>query len=235
MKDASANEAGKREVGLRAAALIKSTQRVGLGTGSTAAFFIQELGRRVREEGLNISCVATSFSSAELGRASGLTILPLESFDELDISVDGADEIDPHLFLIKGGGAAHTREKIVHAMSRRFIVIADSTKRVQRLGDSFAVPVECVPSSVRFVLRRLREIGSSAEIRMAKNGKDGPVVTDNGNLVIDARMNLDDPKEREAEINCIPGVLENGIFARVHPNEALIAEDSGIDAIMLPY
>lgn len=231
MKQSDANQELKQVVGVRAAKYVENGNVVGLGTGSTAAFFVQELGRRQAQEGLRITCVATSFSSSVLASQNGLTVLPLESFDSLDISVDGADEIDPSLNLIKGGGAAHTREKLVHAMSRRFIVIADDSKRSSRLGTRFRVPVECIPSSVKFVQRRIVEMGAQCELRMARAGKDGPIVTDNGNLVIDVSMEISDPLLIEQELNCIPGVLENGIFARHRPDLALIAGPGGIEEI----
>lgn len=224
MKDASANQDQKRSVAVRAAALVVNGQTVGLGTGSTAAFFIEDLGRRVREEKLSLKCVVTSFSSSVLAREHGLSIFPLDDFDSLDISVDGADEIDSSMCLIKGGGAAHTREKLVHAMSKRFVVIADASKRVSKLGEKFPVPVECIPPSVRFVERKLRELGGKPSIRLAKGGKDGPVVTDNGNLIVDSLLDLSNPEKMEREINSIPGVLDNGIFAIIKPSEAFIAE-----------
>lgn len=233
MKQSDANTDLKQAVGVRAAGYVQPGQIVGLGTGSTAAFFIQELGRRQAMDGLRITCVATSFSSSVLARQSGLVVLPLESFDHIDISVDGADEIDPGLNLIKGGGAAHTREKLVHAMSSRFIVIADDSKRSSRLGEKFRVPVECIPSSVNFVQRRLLEMGAQCELRMARTGKDGPVVTDNGNLVVDVTIAIPDPLAMETELNSIPGVLENGIFARNRPHLALIAGASGLEEIPL--
>ncbi len=234
MKSADSNPDQKKAAALRAASYVKDGMKVGLGTGSTAAFFIEELGRRVREEGLKIICTSTSFSSAVLAEKSGLSVLPLDQFDDLDISVDGADEIDPHMYLIKGGGAAHTREKLVHAMSRRFVVIADASKRVKQLGEKFAVPVECIPPSLKFVLRRLTMMGAVCEIRMSKSGKDGPIVTDNGNLIIDAKMQIADPSALELAINAIPGVLDNGIFASVRPSQAVIAEANGLDEITLP-
>ena len=235
MKQADANQDLKKAAGIRAASFVQSGMRVGLGTGSTAAFLIEELGRRKREENLQIVCTATSFSSQVLGEKAGLTVLPIDQFDDLDISIDGADEIDPRLYLIKGGGAAHTREKLVHAMSRRFVVIADSSKRVQKLGVKFAVPVEVIPCSARYAMRRLMALGAThCEIRMSKSGKDGPVVTDNGNFILDSTMDLADPISMETAINCIPGVLENGIFASVRPVQAVIAEAGGLDEITLP-
>lgn len=230
MKNAAANAGLKQAAAERAVALIRSGESVGLGTGSTAAFAIAELGRRVREEGLSVRTTATSLQSMRLAREAGLPALPTESFAYLDISVDGADEIDPDLCLIKGGGAAHTREKIVHAMARRFIVVADESKLVSRLGETFAVPVEVLLPALAFVERQLIALGATSVSLRAAAGKDGPVVTDNGNVVLDARFEIGDPEELERAITLIPGVLENGIFASqlVRPSHALIAGSDGI-------
>ncbi|MCB1322229.1 MAG: ribose 5-phosphate isomerase A, partial [Leptospiraceae bacterium] len=133
MKDLNANNQAKQAAGIAAAREVQSGWTVGLGTGSTAAFAIQELGRLVREQQLRIECVATSFQARMLALDCGLPIVPTDAVSRLNISIDGADEIDPELNLIKGGGAAHTREKIVHAMSDRFIVVADPSKIVSRL------------------------------------------------------------------------------------------------------
>ncbi|MBX7058119.1 MAG: ribose-5-phosphate isomerase RpiA [Leptospirales bacterium] len=230
MKDASANAEGKRAAGLAAAALVENGQWVGLGTGSTAAFAISELGRRVQEEGLQIQCVATSLQSRNLALESGLRVMPLDRVARIDLSIDGADEIDPQLNLIKGGGAAHTIEKLVHSMADRFIVVADPSKLSPRLGDRFAVPVEALPSACAFVIRRLEQLGA-AEIKLRHgSGKDGPVITDNGNLVLDARFQIEDPLQLERSIKSIPGVVESGIFAARKPRsgDCLIGEEGGV-------
>ena len=230
MKDTGANQEKKKAAALKAAERILSGQRVGLGTGSTAAFFIEELGRRVREEGLQIECVATSYSSQERALRLGLPVLPLEKFSKLDISVDGADEIDPHLNLIKGGGGAMAMEKLVQDMSDHFIVVADESKLTDRLGSTFSVPVEIIRPATSFVERRLRELGSSeVNLRLARQ-KDGPVVTENGNFILDARFGISDPMLLEDKINQIPGVLENGIFSisRNPSRLALIANETGV-------
>ncbi len=230
MKDAAANAALKERAALRAASLVRSGETVGLGTGSTAAFVIRELGRRVREEGLSIRTTATSSQSHRIARESGLAVETPDAFDVLDLSIDGADEIDPDLCLIKGGGAAHTREKIVHAMSRRFLVVADDTKLVARLGASFAVPVEVLLPALAYVEKELLQLGATEVKLRAATRKDGPVITDNGNVVLDARFHVTDPEELERAVTLIPGVVENGIFARpqVRPQSALIAAADGI-------
>ncbi len=233
MKDTSANPGPKKLAGVGAAALVQSGMIVGLGTGSTAAFAIQELGRRVKEEGLLIKCTATSIGSMLLAHRAGLTMLPLSLIDHIDISIDGADEIDPKLNLIKGGGAAHTVEKLVHAMSERFVVVADASKRVTRLGEKFLVPVEVIPSAVSYITRALAKAGArESAVRMAVK-KDGPVITENGNLVVDARFEIADPAELETRLNSIPGVLDNGIFSRVsvRVSEALIATETSVEKV----
>lgn len=233
MKDVSANQGPKKLAGVQAATLVQGGMTVGLGTGSTAAFAIQELGRRVKEEGLVIRCTATSIGSMLLAKNAGLNVFPLSLIDHIDISIDGADEIDPSLNLIKGGGAAHTVEKLVHAMSDRFVVVADASKRVARLGDKFLVPVEVIPSAVSFVTGALARAGArESAVRMAVK-KDGPVITENGNLVVDARFEIRDPAELEAKLNTIPGVLDNGIFSRVsvRVSEALIATETAVEKV----
>ncbi len=235
MKNTRSMTEYKREAGTRAAALVTSGQRVGLGTGSTAAFAIEELGRRVRDEDLSIQCVATSFQSTILARQNGLPVYPALMFDELDISIDGADEIDPGLTLIKGGGGAHTMEKIVHAMSRRFVVVADDSKRVDRLGISFPIPIEVIPASVNLVEKRLYRMNArDVVIRMGEK-KDGPIVSDNGNFIVDAFFEIEDAEDLEKEINGIPGVVENGIFSHlsVRVERAIIAGPHGLEEIVL--
>ena len=230
MKDTSAMPELKKAAALQAAALVKSGQKVGLGTGSTAAFAIEELGRRRREEGLQIECVATSFQSMVLARQAGLPLLLTQNISELDLSIDGADEIDPRLCLIKGGGGAHTQEKLVHAMSANFIVVADHTKQKSRLGESFAVPVEILADALEFAGKKLLELGAREVNLRSAVKKDGPVITDNGHLILDARFDIDNPSKLEKEIDLIPGVLENGIFADdlVRPHLAYIAAPEGV-------
>ena len=212
-------EQAKKKAALAAIALVKNGQSVGLGTGSTAAFAIEELGRRVKEEQLKLRCVASSYDSAFLATEAGLSCVPLENISELDISIDGADEIDPQFYLLKGGGASHTREKLMHAMSKRFVLIADSSKKVKVLGQNFPVPVEILPSAQAFVCKKITELGAQ-KIQLRKGqGKRGPLFTDNGNWILDAHFELTEPLALEVKINEIPGVLENGIFAKIRPQK----------------
>lgn len=224
MKDLNANADGKRKAGEEAARRVKSGMKVGLGTGSTTAFAIRELGRRAREQGLQIECCATSFQSQNLALECGLRPMPVEYFDGLDVSIDGADEVDSQMRLIKGGGAAHAREKIVHALAEQFICIIDPSKLVARLGQGFLVPVEVIPAARKLAERELARLGAGESILRMAVKKDGPVITDNGNIVLDVRFPVFDPDALEKEINAIPGVLENGIFARFRPVEVIVGD-----------
>ena len=205
----------KQRVALEAARLVPDGAVVALGTGSTAAFAIEELGRRIRAEGLAIRGIPTSYQAAMLARQFGIPLTTLDDVDHLDIAIDGADEVDPYKNLIKGGGAAHTREKIIDSLAEVFVVVVDASKLVRHLGETFPVPVEVLPLAIAPVLRRLTAMGGEPVVRMGVR-KDGPVITDQGNLVVDVRFQtIPDPKGLEAALNNIPGVVENGIFTGV--------------------
>lgn len=203
----------KQEVGKAAANLVKSNSIVGLGTGSTTAYTIQFLGDRLKSGELkDILGIPTSFQAEVLAKQYGITLTSLDAVDHIDIAIDGADEVDPQKNLIKGGGAAHTREKIVDYLANQFIVVVDSSKLVDRLGSSFAVPVEVIPMAIAPVMRAIEKLGGKPELRMGVK-KAGPVITDQGNMVVDVRFDtIDQPVELEKTLNNIPGVLENGIF-----------------------
>jgi ribose 5-phosphate isomerase A len=203
----------KERVALEAAKMVTDGAIVGLGTGSTATLAIAELGRRVREEGLEIIGIPTSYQAAMLARTNGITTRTLDDVSRIDIAIDGADEVDPHKNLIKGRGAAHTREKIVDSWAELFVVVVDDSKLVKHLGEKFPVPVEVLPFAVHPVMKKLQAMGGNPELRMGVK-KDGPVITDQGNMIIDVRFPvIKDPKGLERELNGIPGVIENGIFA----------------------
>jgi ribose 5-phosphate isomerase A len=212
MKNADSNKELKRLVGAAAAGLIRDGMIVGIGTGSTVAFLIEDLGRRVREENLKITGVPTSFQSKILCRTYNIPTLDPQDCAELDLAIDGADEVDPALNAIKGGGAAHTREKIVAAMAGEFVIIVDQSKLVSRLNSSFPVPVEVIPAALKFVTARLEEMGGQSQLRMGLR-KDGPVVTDNGQLVLDVQFGSDaDLRAIDHELHQTPGVVETGLF-----------------------
>lgn len=206
----------KQEVGRAAANRVKSDSIVGLGSGSTAAYAIEYIGDRLAKgEIKNVVGVPTSFQSEVLAKEFNIPLVTLDAIDHIDVAIDGADEVDPDKNLIKGGGAAHTREKVVDALANEFIVVVDEGKLVDKLGSTFLLPVEVIPMAVAPVMRSLAKLGGKPELRMATK-KAGPVVTDQGNLVIDVKFDhIKNPGEMEKEINNLPGVLENGIFVGV--------------------
>jgi ribose 5-phosphate isomerase A len=206
----------KQEVGKAAAARVKSGSIVGLGTGSTTAYAIQFLGDRLKSgEIKDIQGIPTSFQAEVLAKQYGIPLTTLDATDRIDIAIDGADEVDPQKNLIKGGGAAHTREKIVDSLAEVFIVVVDSSKLVDRLGSTFLLPVEVLPMAIAPVTRAIEKLGGKPELRMGIR-KAGPVITDQGNMVIDVKFDrIDDPAGLEKTLNNIPGVLENGLFVGV--------------------
>jgi ribose 5-phosphate isomerase A len=206
----------KQEVGKAAAALVKSGTIVGLGTGSTTAYAIEYIGDRLKSgEIKDIVGIPTSFQAEVLAKKYGIPLTTLDAVEHIDIAIDGADEVDPQKNLIKGGGAAHTREKVVDSLANQFVVVVDSGKLVDKLGSSFLLPVEVIPMALAPVTRAIEKLGGKPELRMGVK-KAGPVVTDQGNLVIDVKFDLiDNPTELEKTLNNIPGVLENGLFVGV--------------------
>lgn len=209
---------------------VESGMILGLGSGSTAALFIEELGRRMRAGELaDIAGVPTSFQAAQLAQEYGIPQISLNEIGHIDLAVDGADEVDPHRNLIKGGGACHTREKLVDSRARTFLVVVDATKLSPVLGSTFPLPVEVLPEAYRQVMDALRDLGAVPELRMAVR-KAGPVVTDQGNLVVDARFTaIEEPGEMERTINAIPGVLDNGLFVGM-ADEVLVGYVEGDEA-----
>ncbi len=213
MKVASANQDDKKAAGESAASLVKDGMVVGLGTGSTVAWTIIRLGQRVREEGLRILGVPTSYQSESLAIESGITLTTLQQHPVLDLAIDGADQVDKNLFAIKGGGAAHTREKVVSCSAERFIVAIDGSKYVNKM--SHPVPVEILPFAFKLVERKIVRIGGLPVLRQAKM-KDGPVITDNGNFVIDVDFGLiESPADIADKLSIIPGIVEHGIFGNI--------------------
>ena len=208
-------EVAKRLSGREAAKLVKDGAVVGLGTGSTAAHAIEELGRRIREEGLRILGIPTSYQALDLARRNAIPVRTLDDVDRVDISIDGADEVDPEKNLNNGGGAAHTQEKIIDSLADFFVTVVDDSKLVNRLGEKYPIPVEVIPMALAPVMRRLQAIGGNPVLRTAVK-KDGPVITDQGNFVVDVRFPLiEDPQGLESTLNNIPGVVENGLFIKL--------------------
>jgi len=214
----------KQEVGKAAAERVQSGTIVGLGTGSTTAYAIQYIGDRIKKGDLkDIKGIPTSFQAEVLAKEHGIPLTSLDAVDHIDVAIDGADEVDPQKNLIKGGGAAHTREKVVDSLAAQFIVVVDSGKLVERLGSTFKLPVEVIPMAYVPVMRAIEKLGGKPELRMGVK-KAGPVVTDQGNMVIDVTFDsIDNPSKLEKTINNIPGVLENGLFVGV-ANVVLVGE-----------
>jgi ribose 5-phosphate isomerase A len=218
----------KQRAGFRAAEFVEDGMRVGLGTGTTARWLVERLGERVRE-GLRVRCVPTSRRTEEQARALGMTLVTLGEAGELDIAIDGADEIGPGLALIKGGGGALLREKLVASAARRFVVIADASKRVEVLG-RFPLPVEVVQFGWELTARRVAVVtGVEPLLRRDTNG--GPFVTDNGNFILDCRCGaIQDPAQMERELKSLAGVVESGLFVRM-ADTAVLADEGGVQVI----
>ena len=217
----------KKRVGEAVAQMVEDGMRLGVGTGSTAAFAIAALAERMRREGLRLMGVPTSFASERLMREQGIPVTTLDETPDLDLAFDGADEFDADLNLIKGRGAAQTREKIVAAQARRFVVLVDASKRVARLGQKMPVPVEVLPMAVTPVEKKLRALGLDPHLRMGQR-KDGPVITDQGLWVLDAHApdGLADPPALAAALDAMPGVLDHGLFLGM-ATDVLVGEPDG--------
>ncbi|ELY55116.1 ribose-5-phosphate isomerase RpiA [Natronolimnohabitans innermongolicus] len=231
MKTAGGSDAAKRRAGERAADEVADGAVVGLGTGSTTAHAIRALGRAV-DDGLTIRGVPTSFQSRQLALEVGIPLTTLDAVETVDIAIDGADQVadDPesagHGALIKGGGAAHTREKVVDAAADRFVVVADPSKLAATLER--AVPIEVIPDAHTVVADRVRDLGGEPTLREA-GAKDGPVVTDNGNLVLDCEFGaIDDPGDLATRLSRLPGVLEHGLFVDL-ADVTYVGTESGVE------
>jgi ribose 5-phosphate isomerase A len=201
----------KEVAGREAAGLVEDGMRVGLGTGSTVHFTIVRLAERIREEGLGLRCVPTSVDTEQKARALGIPLVGLDEVEELDLTIDGADEIDARFDMIKGGGGALLREKVVASISCREAIVVGEGKVVTRLGTTFPLPVEVVPFALASVARALSRLGCAPSPRLAA-GK--PRMTDNGNAILDCRFEqgIPDAAELERRIDSIPGVVESGLF-----------------------
>jgi ribose 5-phosphate isomerase A len=223
------SERSKRSAAASALALVENGMRLGLGTGSTARHFVDLLGARVAA-GLDVVCVPTSEATAAQARGLGIPLATLDEIPELDLTIDGADEIDPSLDLIKGGGAALLREKIVAFASRRMVVIADSSKTVPRLG-RFPLPVEVNAFGLLATTRAVAEAwgdpdGTDTRLRLRPDGK--PLVTDGGHLILDLHCGaIPDARALGAALHAIPGVVEHGLFLGLCA-EAHVAAEHGV-------
>lgn len=204
---------------------VKDGMNVGLGTGSTAYYAIMRIARLVKEDGFDLTCVATSIQSENLAREAGIRVVGLEDVDKLDVTIDGADEIDPRMNLVKGLGGALLREKIVAAATVTEIIVADSSKLVDKLGTKAPLPVEVLRFGHEHTAFALRRQGCEPALRM-KGGE--PFVTDGGNYIYDCRFpdGIPNPYFLESRIDVIPGVVENGLFLNT-AFEALVCDPDG--------
>jgi len=217
----------KQLVAVAAAAQVRDGMLVGLGTGSTANFFIEELARRRAEEGLRVTAVSSSIVSALKAQALGLPLVALEHLERIDLYVDGADEVTPDLTLLKGRGYDLVREKLLARAAGRFLVLADPSKRVQRIGERFPVPVEVMPFAWALVKHRLENLGGTGGLRPNAAG-DGLAVTSHGSLVLDMAFGPEwDSWALDEALNATPGVVEHGIFQSL-ASAVLIALDGQV-------
>lgn len=225
-------ERAKKNAALEAVKHVEGGFTVGLGSGSTAAFAIEEIGRRIKHRDLKVLGVPTSYQAFMLAVKHGIPVTTLEEHPVLDVTIDGADQVDRELNLIKGMGGALTREKIVACATKQNIIIADETKRVKVLGENdHPVPVEVLPVASTQVMCRLRKLGGKPVLREAR-GKVGPVITDNGNLIFDVGFGLIlKPAELTREVKAISGVVETGLFIGL-ANVVYIGKRSGTEKLI---
>jgi ribose 5-phosphate isomerase A len=227
MKTSGGTDDQKRRAGERAAEEVDDGDVVGLGTGSTAAYAIRTIGEAV-EAGLNVRGIPTSFDSRRLAREAGIPVRSLDEVDRIDLAIDGADRVDRDRAAIKGGGAAHAREKVVDAAADRFVVVADPSKVVDTL--SHPVPLEVLPDAYAAVEREVATLGGEPSLRRA-DAKDGPVVTDNGNLVLDCDFGrIDEPGGLARRLSELPGVVEHGLFVDL-VDTVYVGTDDGVDRL----
>ncbi|GAB3032204.1 ribose-5-phosphate isomerase RpiA [Natronobiforma cellulositropha] len=227
MKTGGGSDAAKRRAGERAAEEVEDGMVVGLGTGSTTAYAIEAVGRAV-DDGLAVRGVPTSFSARRLAIERSIPLVGLDEVERVDLAIDGADQVADDGALVKGGGAAHAREKLVAAAADRFVVVADPSKRVDRLERS--VPLEVLPDALPVVTRAVRARSGEPTLREAVH-KDGPVVTDNGNLVLDCAFGtIDDPEALATALATIPGVVEHGLFVDM-ADTVYVGTDEGLEVL----
>ena len=221
----------KKKAALEATKHVKNNSIVGLGSGTTVAFAIEALGKRVKNEKLKIMGVPSSYQAVQLAVQHGIQITTLDEHPTIDITIDGADQVTPELHLIKGMGAALLREKIVATASKFNIIIADESKRVNMLGENNqAVPIEVLPFALSHVKNKITALGGVSIVREGK-GKLGPIITDNGNIIIDVNFGLiQNPQELAVKVKIIPGVIETGFFTGL-TDIAYIATEDKIEKI----
>jgi ribose 5-phosphate isomerase A len=206
-----------------AAKLIQNGMTVGIGTGSTSAFAIEAISKKIKE-GLSIKAVASSTRSEELAKGAGIILIPFSEVKQIDLYIDGADEVDEDMNLIKGGGGALLREKILAFNTKEFIVIVDSSKLVHHLG-KFLLPVEVTSFAMELTVRQLQKLDCTTTMRQ---DNDKPYITDNGNIIIDCDFKkIEQVNQLHDSINAIPGVVENGLFPKTIVSKIIVGFESG--------
>jgi len=219
----------KERVAKHAASLVKGGMLVGLGTGSTADYFIAELARRVKEENLKVTTVASSLISMQKAQENGLPLMAIEHLTRVDLYIDGADEVSPDNTLLKGQGADLVKEKLLAKASDKFIVLVDPSKMVDKIGARFAIPIEVMPFAWQLVKQSLELLGGQGELRKNANGL---AVSSHGSLILD--MTFDDSIETfqlDSMLNSTPGVVEHGIFYQL-ADMVLLALDGKVEEIL---
>lgn len=202
---------------------IRDGMTIGIGTGSTSAFAIEAIGKRI-QQGLSVKAVASSLRSEELAQQNGISLIPFSEVRSIDIYIDGADEVDKELNLIKGGGGALLREKILAFNSSQFIVIVDSSKLVEHLG-KFPLPVEITSFAMELTVKQIQKLGCTTAVRQSKGRT---YITDNGNLIIDCHFNkIERVDELNRAIHAVPGVVENGLFPKNMVNKVVVGYENG--------
>ncbi|MFC7679727.1 ribose 5-phosphate isomerase A [Paenibacillus sp. GCM10028914] len=213
----------------KAVEYIQDGMKVGLGTGSTAYYAIVRIGERVKQEGLRIQAVATSKASEKLALEHGITLTPFERLDRLDLTIDGADELDSQLRLIKGGGGALLREKITAFHSDLLLIVADEGKLVPSLG-AFPLPVEIIPFASEWTLSALEKLGCRAELRKDESGH--LFISDNGNYIADCKFGIIEfPEQLQKQLKGIPGVVEQGLFIEMADKAFIGRDDGSVDVL----
>ncbi|MGM0510047.1 MAG: ribose 5-phosphate isomerase A [Thermoplasmatota archaeon] len=218
----------KKNAGRRAAEYVEDGMVIGLGTGSTAQHAIERIGERIREENLDIMAVPTSEATETQAKSLNIPLTSLDEHNILDLTIDGADEVDPNLNIIKGGGGALLREKIVAYHSEKEIIVVDPSKMVEKLGVDFALPVEIVTFCPNAVIRSVEELGCTANLRMHQSEI---FITDNHNYILDCKFDeIEYPYKLSQELNGIPGVVENGLFVNM-ADKIIIGKEEGFEEI----
>ena len=225
-------EKAKRNAAVEAVKHVKDGIFIGLGSGSTAAYAIEEIGRKIKEERIHVTGVPTSYQAFMIALRNEIPITTLEEHPVLDLTIDGADQVDKDLNLIKGMGGALAREKVVAFASRYNVIVADENKRVNFLGENNQpLPIEVLPFAVSVVDRKLREMKGKPVLREGK-GKVGPVITDNGNVILDVDFGvIHRPGELEKKLKILSGVVETGLFIET-ANVVYIGTNSGTEKLV---